>query len=117
MFGTVHAPLFNPIIAAKKMVTADHIGAGRFGLNIVVGWNEGEFGMFGAELRDHQSRYEYAQEWIDAIKGGRAAYSNFDIAAYLTEIILLGTGNSIRFPRPEIVRPLVDGRCGCQNSR
>jgi predicted dehydrogenase len=30
------------------------------------------------------------QEWIDAIKGGRAAYSNFDIAAYLTEIILLG---------------------------
>ena len=29
-------------------------------------------------------------EWIDAIKGGRAAYSNFDIAAYLTEIILLG---------------------------
>ena len=30
------------------------------------------------------------QEWIDAIKGGRPAYSNFDIAAYLTEIILLG---------------------------
>jgi len=30
------------------------------------------------------------QEWMDAIKGGRPAYSNFDIAAYLTEIILLG---------------------------
>lgn len=30
------------------------------------------------------------QEWIDAMRGGRAAYSNFDIAAYLTEIILLG---------------------------
>jgi predicted dehydrogenase len=29
-------------------------------------------------------------EWIEAIKGGRPAYSNFDIAAYLTEIILLG---------------------------
>ena len=47
VFGTVHAPLFNPIIAAKEMVTADHIGEGRFGLNIVVGWNEGEFEMFG----------------------------------------------------------------------
>lgn len=30
------------------------------------------------------------QEWIAMMKGGPAAYSNFDIAAYLTEIILLG---------------------------
>src|SRR5205814_2551412 len=29
VFGTVHAPLFHPIIAAKQMVTADHIGEGR----------------------------------------------------------------------------------------
>src|SRR5579872_2612683 len=29
VFGTVHAPLFNPLIAAKELVTADHIGAGR----------------------------------------------------------------------------------------
>jgi dimethylsulfone monooxygenase len=68
VFGTVHAPLFHPIIAAKQMVTTDHIGRGRFGLNIVVGWNEGEFEMFGVEQRAHASRYEYAQDWIDAIK-------------------------------------------------
>ena len=49
VFGTVHAPLFNPVIAAKEMVTADHIGQGRFGLNLVVGWNEGEFEIFGVE--------------------------------------------------------------------
>jgi hypothetical protein len=30
------------------------------------------------------------KEWIDMIKGGPAAYSNFEIAGYLTEIILLG---------------------------
>jgi hypothetical protein len=29
-------------------------------------------------------------EWIAACKGGPAPYSNFDVAAYLTEIILLG---------------------------
>ena len=68
VFGTVHAPLFNPVIAAKEMVTADHIGEGRFGLNIVVGWNEGEFQMFGVKQREHEQRYEYAQEWIDVIK-------------------------------------------------
>ena len=47
MFGTVHAPLFHPLIAAKQFVTADHVSEGRFGLNIVVGWNEDEFQMFG----------------------------------------------------------------------
>ena len=30
------------------------------------------------------------KEWLDACKGGKTPYSNFDIAAYLTEIILLG---------------------------
>ena len=68
VFGTVHAPLIAPLIAAKQFVTADHIGEGRFGLNIVCGWNEGEFEMFGATLRDHETRYEYAQEWLDVIK-------------------------------------------------
>jgi hypothetical protein len=32
----------------------------------------------------------HEQEWIDMIKGGPAAYSNFEIAAYLNEVILLG---------------------------
>ncbi len=67
VFGTVHVPLFHPVIAAKQMVTADHVGHGRFGLNIVAGWNEDEFAMFGVDPRDHQGRYEQAYEWIDAI--------------------------------------------------
>jgi FMNH2-dependent dimethyl sulfone monooxygenase len=77
-FGTVHAPLFHPIIAAKEMVTADHIGEGRFGLNIVVGWNEGEFEMFGVAQREHDARYDYAQEWIDAIKRIWSERETFD---------------------------------------
>jgi dimethylsulfone monooxygenase len=68
VFGTVHTPLFHPVIAAKQMVTADHIGQGRFGLNIVVGWNEDEFEMFGVQQREHATRYEFAQEWIHAVK-------------------------------------------------
>ena len=54
--GTVHAPLFNPLIAAKEFVTADHIGEGRFGLNLVVGWNEDEFEMFGVAARSRIPR-------------------------------------------------------------
>jgi alkanesulfonate monooxygenase SsuD/methylene tetrahydromethanopterin reductase-like flavin-dependent oxidoreductase (luciferase family) len=68
VFGTVHAPLFPPIIAAKQIVTADHVGEGRFGLNIVCGWNEGEFEMFGVRPGDHERRYAHGQEWIDALR-------------------------------------------------
>ena len=78
VFGTVHAPLFNPIMAAKQMVTADHVGEGRFGLNLVVGWNEGEFGMFGVRQREHDLRYDYAQEWLDVVNLIWSPRENFD---------------------------------------
>jgi dimethylsulfone monooxygenase len=78
VFGTVHAPLFHPLIAAKEFVTADHIGRGRFGLNIVCGWNEGEFDMFGVQQRDHDRRYEYAHEWIDIVKRVWGPDENWD---------------------------------------
>jgi len=66
-FATMHVPLFHPVAAAKQMMVADQVGQGRFGLNIVCGWNEGEFDMFGVELREHATRYEHAQEWIDIV--------------------------------------------------
>ena len=47
----------------------------------------------GADLaieKDYWVSPGHNQEWFDMMNGGRAAYSNFDSAAYLTEIILLG---------------------------
>ena len=95
VFGTVHAPLFNPIIAAKEFVTADHIGEGRFGLNVVVGWNEGEFEMFGVAQRDHEARYEYAQEWLDAVKMSWSEPGTFDFAGKFIQL-----KNVRAFPKP-----------------
>ncbi len=67
-FGTLHVAFINPVFAAKQMVTADHIGQGRFGLNIVSGWNPTEFGSMGVELREHDDRYVYTREWLDIVK-------------------------------------------------
>lgn len=67
VFGTVHAPLLHPVFASKQMVTADHIGRGRFGLNIVCGWNVDEFAMFGVDPKTHAVRYAQGEEWIRAI--------------------------------------------------
>ena len=66
-FGTLHVAFVNPVFAAKQMVTADHIGHGRFGLNVVSGWNPIEFGMMGVALGDHDGRYDYAEEWLDIV--------------------------------------------------
>jgi predicted dehydrogenase len=46
-------------------------------------------------------------EWIAACKGGTPGYSNFDVAAYLTEIILLGcvalrTGKKLEWDGPKM---------------
>jgi dimethylsulfone monooxygenase len=68
VFGTVHTPLFHPVIAAKQMVTADRIGHGRLGLNVVCGWNQDEFEMFGQSQKDHALRYEHGDEWLRAIR-------------------------------------------------
>ncbi|HVA25896.1 MAG TPA: LLM class flavin-dependent oxidoreductase [Chloroflexota bacterium] len=68
VFGTVHATLFPPLIAAKQMVTADHVSNGRFGLNLVCGSNEGEFEMFGTTPGDHARRYRQGQEWLDVVR-------------------------------------------------
>ena len=95
VFGTIHVPLFHPLIAAKALVTADQIGAGRLGVNLVVGWNEGEFEMFGVAQREHDARYDYAQEWLDAVKRAWSDAGEFDFEG--TFVTLRGVR---AFPKP-----------------
>jgi FMNH2-dependent dimethyl sulfone monooxygenase len=78
--GTLHVAFVNPIFAAKQIVTADHIGRGRFCLNIVSGWNKGEFDMFGVDLRDHDARYAYTEEWVALCKMVWSETEPFDFA-------------------------------------
>jgi len=95
VFGTVHAPLFHPLIAAKALVTADHIGEGRLGVNLVVGWNEGEFEMFGVAQREHDTRYDFAKEWLDAVKRAWSEAGDFDVAGRFLKL------DKVRaFPKP-----------------
>ena len=77
-FGTVHVTAHQPAVCAKQMVTADHIGGGRFGLNIVCGWYQKEFDMLGVDLGDHERRYDLGQEWIDLVTGIWTADGPFD---------------------------------------
>jgi dimethylsulfone monooxygenase len=65
IFVTVHVPLVHPVFAAKAVATIDHVSHGRAGLNIVCGWNQDEFAMFGVNMLDHESRYDQGYEWFE----------------------------------------------------
>jgi dimethylsulfone monooxygenase len=68
VFGTLHVAYVNPVFAAKQIVTAHHIGRGRFGLNVVSGTIAEEFAMFGLVPGDHDSQYDYTDEWVAIAK-------------------------------------------------
>jgi dimethylsulfone monooxygenase len=77
-FATAHVPLFHPVIAAKMAASIDQVSAGRFGLNVVMGWNTPELEMFGHEQRDHESRYLYGAEWLDVVEQLWSRTDTFD---------------------------------------
>lgn len=66
IFVTLHATIIPPTFAAKALVTIDHASHGRVGLNIVCGWNQEEFDMFGARL-DPERRYDQGWEWYQIL--------------------------------------------------
>jgi alkanesulfonate monooxygenase SsuD/methylene tetrahydromethanopterin reductase-like flavin-dependent oxidoreductase (luciferase family) len=78
VFCTVHVPLLHPIIAAKQMATVDHVGAGRLGVNVVCGWNEDEFHMFGLDKHEHDDRYAQGDEWWTIIRRVWSGEAPFD---------------------------------------
>jgi FMNH2-dependent dimethyl sulfone monooxygenase len=68
VFATVHTAFIHPVVAAKQLATADQLGQGRLGLNVVAGWNKPEYDAFGIDLpQAHADRYALAQEWFDVV--------------------------------------------------
>jgi alkanesulfonate monooxygenase SsuD/methylene tetrahydromethanopterin reductase-like flavin-dependent oxidoreductase (luciferase family) len=80
VFATSHAPTIHPINCAKQCATIDIMSGGRFGLNIVGGWNKPELEMFGAPLREHDERYDHLAEWLHVMERLWREEEEFDFA-------------------------------------
>jgi dimethylsulfone monooxygenase len=79
VFATAHTAFSHPIVAAKQFATMDQIGSGRFGLNVVCGWNKPEYDMFGIPLpTEHTARYGFGQEWYDVVRKIWSSDAPFD---------------------------------------
>ncbi len=67
----VHPGIVSPQLAAKMGASLDRISGGRFAVNIVNGWYEKEFDVFGngGWLDQSDARYRRMAEFVDVMKG------------------------------------------------
>jgi alkanesulfonate monooxygenase SsuD/methylene tetrahydromethanopterin reductase-like flavin-dependent oxidoreductase (luciferase family) len=86
IFSTTHVPTIHPIVAAKQCTTVDHLTGGRFALNVVCGWYSQELRMFGLPPMDHDTRYAYADEWVEVVRKLWTVEEEFDYAGRFFKI-------------------------------
>jgi FMNH2-dependent dimethyl sulfone monooxygenase len=65
----VHPGLWDPVMVGKLAVSLDRMCKGRMALNIVNGWFDEEFRMFGGTVLQGEERYRRTIEFIDILRG------------------------------------------------
>jgi len=65
----VHPGLWDPVMVGKLAVSLDRMCRGRMALNIVNGWFDEEFRMFGGTVLQGEARYRRTIEFIDILRG------------------------------------------------
>lgn len=63
-----HPGLWDPVMVAKLVASLDRICVKRVALNIVNGWFDEEFTMFGGTLLQGEPRYQRTQEFISIMR-------------------------------------------------
>ncbi len=104
VFATSHAPTIHPITCAKQSATIDIISGGRFGLNVVGGWNRHELEMFGAPLKEHDARYDHLDEWLQVIEKMWNEDTEFDFKGEFYNVLRgASMPKPVQKPRPPIM--------------
>ncbi len=68
LFPSVTLPALHPAVVARMVSTIDDISGGRCGLNVVTGWNKAEYEQMGFWRGEDMKRYEFAKEYLSALK-------------------------------------------------
>ncbi len=70
LFATCATLVIPPAIAARMASTIDSISDGRFGLNLITGWQKPEYSQMGLWPGDEYfgSRYEYVAEYVQILR-------------------------------------------------
>jgi pyrimidine oxygenase len=70
LYASVATPTLHPAMVARMAVTIDSVAPGRFGINIVAGWNKSEYHQMGVWPGDefYEFRYDYAGEYVKVMR-------------------------------------------------
>jgi pyrimidine oxygenase len=70
LYASVATPTLHPAMVARMAVTIDSIAPGRFGINVVAGWNKSEYQQMGLWPGDefYEFRYDYASEYVTIMR-------------------------------------------------
>ena len=68
VWSTINAPIVPPMLCAKLGASIQEISGGRWGLNVVSGWNIPEIEMFGKTAVAHDERHAAAEEWVQVVR-------------------------------------------------
>jgi len=86
LFGTVAPITLHPVMAARMAATIDDISGGRFGINLVAGWNRSEYAQMGLWPGDeyYAYRYDYVEEYAQILRtlwadGKMTHHGRFDL--------------------------------------
>ncbi len=65
----IHPGLLDPVLTAKMAASLDRMCKGRMALNVVNGWFDEEFSMFGGRVLRGADRYQRSREFIQILRG------------------------------------------------
>ena len=70
LYASVATLTLPPAMVARMASTIDDISGGRFGINIVTGWNKGEYSQMGLWPGDEYfaERYDYGEEYVTVMR-------------------------------------------------
>lgn len=97
LYGSWH-----PLHLARFAATADHISGGKFGLNIVTGYDAAEPLMFGMKRIAHDERYERADEFVSVMETLWEGSENVTHEGRFYQL-----ENAYVSPRPRYGRPIM----------
>lgn len=92
----------HPLHIARFGANCDHLSDGRWGLNIISGWNRGELEFFGLDKLDYRLRYEIGDEFLTLIKHAWAMTTPFQFEGqfFQSQHSLIVGPKPTRRPRP-----------------
>jgi len=103
LYATVPTLAIPPAIAARMCTTIDSISNGRFGLNVITGWQRPEYSQMGLWPGDEYfaRRYDYAAEYVQIMRElWETGVSNFKGQFFKMDDCRLS-------PRPQVYMKLI----------